>query len=151
MRKLLIIVSLFLFSSCTIIEIMAIKETSFIDFTEFQDFYLSQSNSASFPFSPLGIVTAICVSGKEVVSNQKEIKKKVTDDAYYSKNTTDSRNSKLIYVKATSQDALRLIYGRAKELGANGIINIKIDYLPADINTGLHNGYMITGMAIKKE
>ena len=133
MKKLLIIVILFLFTSCGII-IPAVKVTDFADFREFKDFYFTESNSVSFQFTPLGIVSAVRVSGDEEI-------------------TTQNKNSepKYGYIRATSQDALRLIYDKAKIIGANGIINIKLEYLKANDSYGSNNGYFVTGMAIKKD
>ena len=69
MKKLLIIVILFLFTSCGII-IPAVKVTDFADFREFKDFYFTESNSVSFQFPPLGIVSAVRVSGDEEITTQ---------------------------------------------------------------------------------
>jgi uncharacterized protein YbjQ (UPF0145 family) len=94
-------------------------------YDEFDDFFITESNSVSFDYEPIGSVTAIAESGY--------LKRK--------------------YIRATANDALRVLYNEAEKNGANGIINLKITYnweYDKYGNMISLSSIAVTGMAIRK-
>ena len=142
MKNFLIVICAFLLTSCTV-AFPLIKMASFIDFTQYKDFYISQSPTADFKYIPLGIVSSFVKSGDEKSPKKKE--QYSEEYMQYVGGTTD-------YKEVTTKDAIDMLYKKAKELGATGILNVKIDYIPSSVaNLPQYFGYSASGMAIKKE
>ena len=138
MKNLLVILSLFLLCSCISMQIAPVRTSSFVDFTKYSNFYLSQATTADFKYSPLGVVTSFCRSG-----NEKTRQDKITRDDVY------SPAGNFTYIAATAQEAVSLLCEKAQAIGANGILNLKIDYFPDTYpNSFLYFGYSASGMAI---
>lgn len=141
------IASLALLSSCVSIP----KDTfhtrsSAVDYTKYSEngFFMTEANSVSFRYEPLGSITAIARGGYEVIGS---------DDSSNFQDDTYGKPAKKVkydeYRSAYPEDALEELYNKALEMGANGVINLKFTYL-SQTNSLIPEGWMVTGMAIKK-
>ena len=145
MKYSIVTLLMLLLSGCTTVQIVPIRTASFIDFTKYKGFYLSQASTADFKYSNLGIVTSYCKSGAEKTKDIKHAPV-IPNDSF------EDFYGKYSYVAATSEDAIFLLYEKAKEIGADGILNLKIEYLPdTNSTTNLYYSYSASGMAIKRE
>lgn len=138
MNKLIIVVLSIILTSCTVIK--SIRTASFIDFTKYEGFYLSQSPTADFKYTPLGLVTSYVKSGSE--------RRTGNEKRQYDSGFEIGGGGNYIYVPVKAQDAVDMLYKKAKEMGATGILNIQVTYLP---DASIYFGYSASGMAIKKE
>jgi hypothetical protein len=121
--------------------------SSFLDYSPLTDkgIFVTESNSVSFDYKTLGSVSATEVAGW--VKKGKEPKtirnldKNREDDMYIGtdKNQYTGRN---VYVAANVDMAMERIISTLQEIGANGIINLKVQ--------GDSHQITISGMAIKK-
>lgn len=123
------------------------------DFTEFtkQGFFITESNSVSFNYEPIGSISGVVISGYEVLGKESQGGSKTQDDVYYREKTEKVKYGE--YMLADFRDALFEIVEAAKELGANGIINLDVSYQSGtvDINGNeiTPSSYSASGMAIK--
>ena len=110
---------------------------SFFDYSEHikKGFFITESNSVNFDYTPIGTVSFIMRSGYE------EIEKR--DSSIYGE-----------YKDIDVEKAITSIVNIAKMKNANGIINLKVEFVPAVFekrkNVILGNGVIISGMAIKR-
>jgi uncharacterized protein YbjQ (UPF0145 family) len=74
--------------------------SSTLNYNEFKGLFISEANSVSFEYEPLGSVNSVVESGYR----------------------------KRKYIRATAEDALYVLCKEAEKNGANGIINLKITY-----------------------
>lgn len=155
MKKLIMFAILTLaMSGCSVYKTPYLSTASVLDYSEYTNkgFFLSEANSVNFEYKALGSVSAVTTGGYEVVSSTE--RKNMRDDVYLS--SEPSQKVKYgPYKWASSKDALATLCEKAMEIAANGVINIKITYIPAtyDPKTGLRatpDSYVITGMAIRK-
>lgn len=121
-----------------------IQKVNYLDYSFFKerDFFITETNTVSFPYESLGSISVVVRSGKAVKSDNEE------RDSY--KPLYQRKGS---FKRATLEDAYQLIYDSAKEKGANGLLRFNIEYLTVDgdlIKNKPVIGYVITGMAIKK-
>ena len=145
-----------LLSSCISPKTVYNENSHFIDYGYFAEkgFFITESNSVSFDYVPVGNVSTIAQAGRLPISNRKANKttKIIGDDLYSSKAKKEVKYGE--WKTASIDDALDLIYQQAIKQGANGLINIKIEYLPTQtvIEGKLYHGpgYRISGMAIKR-
>lgn len=121
------------------------------------NFFVTESNTAQKEYSPLGSITALAMSG--TIGNYKT---KFVDDVYGGKDDSSidysdihgleqiESTSSNKYIRVTAQTAVDLLYKKAKDIGANGIINLKITYIPSySLSSGnISDGYSATGMAV---
>lgn len=142
-------------SSCSIIPKTPYQESAVVlDYSEYTNkgFFMTEANSVSFDYKALGSVSAKVQSGYEIV--QETVRKAIKDDVYGESH--DSRKIKYgKYKQAYSDNAIKVLCDKAMEIGANGLINIKVTYIPAvrDLKTGLvidPDAIIVTGMAIRK-
>lgn len=151
MRKtifLLSILSTFLLLSCAP-KFPYRVNTYGVDFREHatQGFFITESNSVSFDYEPVGTVQLYFTSGYEVIKGKKE-----------SGRYTDQELQKLKYgdyVEATYAEALQMLVEDAKALGANGIINVKFHFQDGSYDIRGKPVFppskvSVSGMAIKK-
>jgi uncharacterized protein YbjQ (UPF0145 family) len=121
MRKMILIVAVLplLFSSCVTERYTEIS--SVVDYSKYakKGFFLSESNSVNFEYEAFGSLSVVVLSGKKQGEG---------------------------YKVASSDDAVRLLYEKAKDLGVNGLINVKFDY------STVNKRSLVTasGMAIKR-
>jgi uncharacterized protein YbjQ (UPF0145 family) len=144
MKKLVLIILVLTLASCATYSPLV----SFVDYSSYNNdgIFLTESNSVSFKYEPVGSINVLLYSG--FANDVKkapviEDKKGKGDDIYYSAN-----NGRLKYKDATIQEALRLAVENARNKGANAIINIRYEYIPAFKNNP--DGWHMSGMAIKR-
>lgn len=121
-----------------------IQKVDYLDYSFFKEknFFITETNTVSFPYESLGSISVIIRSGKAVKSS---------DDEHDSYKPLYQRKGK--FKRASLEDAYQLIYDSAKEKGANGLLRFKIEYLTMGGDWEKNEpvvGYVITGMAIKK-
>ena len=93
--------------------------SSIVKYVTNNNFFMSESNSVSFDYQPIGSVRSLVTSGYE-------------------------RNK---FIKVTPEEALQVLYMEAEKNGANGIINLKIEY---HYSKGTIEAVSASGMAIKR-
>lgn len=133
-----------IFTSCNVYDPYIISNHT-IDFSSYskEGFFITESNSVSFEYEPIGSIITEVYSGY----NAEEIKIKEENEIYGEITKTIKKG---VYVKASPDDAIYFLIEQAKELGANGIINLKIQPVSSK-NEYKIIGYYVTGMAIKKK
>ena len=153
MRKFLFIsaVALLLSACATMPKRAYTSYSASFDFTEFtkDGFFITESNSVSFDYAPIGSISGVVTSGYEVLGRDKG--QKMKDDVY-----SQEKNEKIRYGEykyADFRNVLLEIVESAKKLGANGIINLDVKYNPGtnDIygKEVIPSSYIASGMAIK--
>lgn len=115
--------------------------SSMIDFRYYMDkgFFITQSNSVSFDYEPIGYVQAFSYSGVDDKAKKKY--KKDYEQSFYANEGWREAN---IY------DAIEGLYNECLKNGANGVIDLKMDVV-VDDETGYVKKAIATGMAIKKK
>ena len=130
---LLIVLCGVVFSSCLSYSIV----TSYIDYSMYKDFYISESNSLSSPHTPIGTIQVIITPGFRV-------------DKYAVTNTGQKDKTKK-YRGLYMSDAFARIYQEAKKTNANGIINLKWAILPPTNKSDKREKLLVTGMLVEIE
>ena len=106
--------------------------------------FLTEATAINQPYDGLGSVSAFIQDGYEVI-NIKQVNDTTFDPLYG--NIVTKKKDKIKYGDyklASPIVAVRLAANKAKEMGANGIMNIQIKTIP-----GERTSYIVTGMAIK--
>ena len=155
MRKFLFIsVTALLLSACATMPKRAYTSYSAsFDFTEFTNdgFFITESNSVSFDYDPIGSISGVVTSGYEVLGKEKQGASKMGDDVYAKEKTEKVKYGEYKY--ADFRNVLFEIVESAKKMGANGIINLDVTYSPGtnDMygNEVVPSSYTASGMAIK--
>lgn len=123
-----------------------VVDASFIDYSVYSKngVFLTESNSVNFEYEPVGSVSSTVFSG-----NIKGVKKSsFIDEELYTKESTERCNK---WKKADVRDAISQLVEVAKNQGANGIINLKIQPISEKTSENTYRtGFLVTGMAIKK-
>lgn len=121
--------------------------STFLDYSPLTNkgIYVTESNSVSFDYKTLGSVPATEVSGW--VKKEKELKvanknKKNNVDDMYADVERNQSNGKYMRMSPSLDAAMERMANTLKEVDANGIINLKIQWEPDRI--------IISGMAIRK-
>jgi len=147
MKRILFFTAVVMLASCSTYTPMV----NFIDYSGYidQGMFLTESNSVSFDYQPVGSINVLLYSGFAKTNQQPaptETKKEkvLSDGVYYSGNSAQSKGN---YQTATIQEALRIAVQEAKSKGANGIINLSFEYVP--YIKGSPSGWYVSGMAIK--
>lgn len=150
MKKILFISLItLLLSSCATLKPPYSRFSNTVDFSEYtrKGFFITESNSVSFNYNPLGSLTSVVQGGYEVLGRE----------AISSNDEVYGVNAKVTYgefIPASIDDALDELYNSARELGANGIINFKLTYYPSEYEKNVlvrHSSYVVSGMAIKRK
>lgn len=159
-KNLLIIIVLGLITSCiSPRELKNISEKRnfyAIDFREYsKNGFLITPEKYIGDYQSIGIVRFEVYPG----ASYTVVERKVNPN--YNPNTTGPNSSKYYDVKEwivrkiSMQDALDGIFEKCKEMGADALVNFKMDYdaVPYDgiSNPVVINGYIITGYAIKRK
>lgn len=121
--------------------------STFLDYSPLTNrgIYVTESNSVSFEYKTLGSVSATEVSGW--IKKGKEPKvanktKKNNVDDMYADVESNRPVGKYIRITASLDDAMERMVNTLNEVGANGIINLKVHFELDRI--------IISGMAIRK-
>ncbi len=134
-------------SSCTT-KIPYVAVTNYIDYEPYskQGIFITEANSVSFDYTPMGSVTATIKSGYE--------KKTRVSNSFYTDYNGVKRTGMEKYdafKAATPEDGVALMVESVKEKGGNGIINFHIAPITEIVDKEIVcTGYLLTGMAIKK-
>lgn len=149
MKKVLfLILSIGLFTACVTPKMPEpYGFSSFLDYSPLtgRGIYVTESNSVSFDYKTLGSVSATEVGGwvkkgKEQRTARESNKSK--DDDMYVGIDRNQYTGKNAYVTPSLDVAMERMANTLKEVGANGIINLKVQSDPSRI--------VISGMAIRK-
>lgn len=149
MRKVLfLILSIGLFTACVTPKMPApYGFSSFLDYSPLTDkgIYVTESNSVSFDYKTLGSVSATEVGGwvkkgKEPKTTRESNKSR--DDDMYVGIEKNQYTGKNVYVTPSLDVAMDRMANTLKEVGANGVINLKVHWES--------NRIVISGMAIRK-
>lgn len=146
MKKLLILSVICLsLGGCKVYEPKFDLETYYLDYRPFTSdgFFITESNSVSFEYTSVGSILVESTSGYT-----KEKTKKVENNDIYGDGTYE--DSKYIYRDASLYDCLEDAILQAKQLGADGIINLEMKPINKLKKGYYADGYYITGMAIKR-
>lgn len=149
MKKVSIVLMLLLtlcFTSCVSLLPKPHSYSSCIDYGYLsqQGVFITESNSVSFDYQPLGSLYVECTGGWD--KKRAKLENSEMEDIYME----DAKNNS--YVPATIEEAFDLALAELDRLKGNGIINFKIstvtEYLPSyKISV---NKIILTGMCIKK-
>lgn len=148
MKKILFLVlASALFTSCAI-KHPYLRYSSAIDFSKITrtGFFITESNSVSFPYDPVGSISAAVESGYEILGERNLSR----DDIYGS-----SKKFKYgAYKNAEVEDAISELIESARKMGADAIINLQIVYnAPISNKYGVilsPSSYVVSGMAVKR-
>lgn len=106
--------------------------------------FLTEATSLNQPYDGLGSVSAFVQDGYEI-TNIKQVNDTIYDSIYgYSVTKKKDKIKYGEYKLASPIEAVRLAANKAKEMDANGIINLQIRTVP-----GERTSYVVTGMAVK--
>lgn len=152
-RLVLFLIAASLLTSCSVIGPGMYSATA-INYQRFneQGFFITESNSVSFDYTPISSVSALFTNGwieREVVDENKPKKlSKFKDDVY----NTDGPKTKQVYVRGTPDGVTDLLVDEAMKMGANGIINFSYDpvYSYSKDGSATLSGWTASGMAIKR-
>ena len=140
MKNLILVFTILLaFTSCQTSKYLL--TTNFIDYSAIcnnYDFFITESNSVSFEYKPLGSISVECVSGR---INTEE------DGSKY-----DGTFSLGKYKLTSIEDAYKELFNMAVGRGANGVINLQSRYISAYSigHTTYESRWIVTGMLIKR-
>lgn len=170
-RLLFVVITVYGMTSCTTVANLnsprspLITSASYVDYEPYVDrgFFISESNSVSFEYTPISSLMALSVSGYETIRAEPikkdnisdDGKKKFKDDVYSLDRPLEGVKLSGNFVQVSPQDVLDELYRKAVEMGANGIINLKV-VSSNDFGYNLKGelipliGYSASGMAIKK-
>mgnify|MGYP005878621111 CR=1 FL=1 len=159
MKKLLVLIfALLSLVACTTVKLpIPVSSSGFIDYLPLtsRGIYVTESNSVSFDYEAIGSIYVTENGGWVRTSKDKNIKEEkrkkhlnVEDDSYYTPENSEISSGKSTYISPDVVIAMENMAQELKKTGANGIINLKIEYT----REGVLNIEKITisGMAIKK-
>lgn len=151
-KTLLFLLITLLLSACSSVKIPYNISAGKIDYSPLvkKGIFITESNSVSFDYAPIGSVFVSIESGFERIDS----KSKVVANEIYG-NTQEYKSYKYgNWKRATVEDALNELYNHVVDFKANGIINLKIESTSAVYDKSGRmlkpNSIYITGMAIKK-
>jgi len=135
---LLAVMAMSLFSCTTFAPYKTVSYTT--DFTKYssKNFFMSEANSVSFEYTPIGTIASYSISGS------------TKDESVVNEGNPYTFDEKTRYKHGNVADALQELYETAIKKGANGVINIKVDYFYPDKTVSIESGYVISGMMIKR-
>lgn len=141
------IVALVLLSGCSMRQFS--HYVGLLDYSAVPGMFITESNSVSFEYQPVGSILVMEISGD---AKKEKKKTKELDDIY---GDGQDHSGEIYYVSAGNwryanmQSALNYAAERAKELGGNGIINLRTDVLLDEHN---HiDKAIVRGMVIKRK
>lgn len=105
-------------------------------------------------YDPISMLSVTCFNGyiKKESSKEKKSNNNIEQDGIYSQSSTISGLKNYNYKICNMNDLLNSLFESAKELNANGIINLRVLEVNrmAPDNSGLQKGILITGLAIHR-
>lgn len=148
------ILGVLILSSCSV-SLPTPKSTVFvIDYSALtqKGIFVTESNSVSFDYEAIGSVVAEETDGwvkQSLLKDKEKQPRKVYQDEYYDDSQYSSRG-KNVFIPADLNAALQNLGEQLIEIGANGIINLKIEYVKVPYVKSSLNSIIVSGMAIKK-
>ncbi len=118
MKKIaLFLLLILIFSSCVTQKATYRITSQVIDYSHYylQGFFITESPSVSFNYTPIGSIGVVASSGYEIIEMVNKTTGSVVREYGAIKNVT-------IY------DALDELQKKCKEIGANGVVNLRIEY-----------------------
>lgn len=140
MKKALLLLSILALSSCTPKFSQYVGMVDFRPYME-EGFFVTRSNSVSFEYEPIGYVEAIVESGNDKSIKVENKYKKEFEQTYYT--SAKWRN-------ATSEDAMKVIVEKSKQVGADALIDIEFKVITNSSSGNIERVYA-SGMAIKRK
>ena len=142
-RLTLLLLTAISFSSCMSIRPATSTSSYSIDYSKFADkgFFITESNSVSFNYTPLSSVYSSQTSGYELLLVNGVVQKTSSYNGPAVPKTTKT------YIDASPEAVLSALYENAIKQGANGIINLNITSITS---VSGRPTITATGMAIKK-
>lgn len=139
MKKTLAFLTLIIIATSCITTSKYTVYTGMVDFKKYNDkgFFITQSNSVSFNYEPIGYIATIVYSGMD--ENKHSTQKK----------TSLAGPNMGKFHTASNEDAFNELYEKCLEEGANGIINV--DFSTAKDQQGNIVSVQVSGMAIKRK
>lgn len=147
MKRLLLFLLLFVvMSSCTVVKYAEYAVS--LDYSKYSNdnFFITESNSVSFEYKPVGSVLVEIVSGFDKTMKGERPPRIIHGDVY---NPEYDNYYKGTYRRADCYNALRKIVDECKNQGANGVINLKFSYKRDEYGTII--SVYASGMAIERE
>ena len=146
MKKLLLITLVAALSSCSTAKYAMTVGANVLDYSKYSEsgFFITESNALSKEYTPVASIMFEYRSGYEVLKPEE----KITDKRGYVYTTKAAVYGS--YKKVSQEDAIDAMVVMAKEIGANGIINLKLTVLGSSIGRN-DSGFSVSGMAIKIE
>lgn len=136
-KVVLIALTLVALGSCT--PLVFEQNAGYIDYSAFPGIFISESNSVSFEYQPIGSLYAEEISGQYQVVKKKVGTNEIYGDEYA---VVDGK-----YRHADPQSALAFAVQKVKQMGGDGIINLKINSAKSEDKRRM---YYVTGMVIKR-
>lgn len=140
MKKVLLsLMFLAVMSSCSTVKYKTYS--SMVDFRPYMEkgFFITQSNSVSFDYEPIGCIQAVAVSGQDKNKSVDKQKKDYGDGLL-----TQGR-----FHEVSINDAIEELYNQCLKNNANGVLDLKMDIIVNQ--AGIVEKAIVTGMAIKKK
>lgn len=136
-----------LLTSCETSRTMFLSTSGYLDYSIYSNegFFITESNSVIFDYDPLGSISVYQREGSILV-NEKEIKQ--NSEIYGS---TSTYKKIWEFKKIDLSEMLEIAVEDSKKLGADALINLKIEPSPELINKTYYSGYILSGMAIKRK
>ena len=152
MKNTLYILLILFVVSCTTSKPVYTLSYSFIGYSDFseRDFFITESNSVSFDYTPIGSIVVSVTAGHSQVETEYIEGRDGAGEVTSFKHTTYGD-----WKEVDISEVLERLYSLSVSKGANGIINLKITY-QREIRdaTGKDiispESYTVSGMAIKK-
>ena len=149
MKKVMVlaIMSLVLFSCKTLVKYQL--NSTVVDYTDYTEkgFFMSEATSVSFDYSTIGSIRVESVSGYDISTEHA-----MQPSEYIIKQKEVGYSGK--FISCNLDDAFRKLYETSIDRGANGVINIKMNYLSTFVDPYTKITYpdrwVVSGMMIKK-
>lgn len=147
-KVILLIFAIGLFTSCVTPQLSEpYGFSSFLDYSPLTEkgIYVTESNSVSFDYKTIGSISVTEVHGWVKKGKEKKKSKKTVygrDDDMYVRQERNQNAGKNVYVAPSLEVAMDRMANTLNEVGANGIINLKVRSEADRI--------IISGMAIHK-
>lgn len=126
--------------------IQYVASSSYINYQTYaeQGVYITESNSVSFDYTPLGSVSAVVFPGYVKSTRLSQYK---YEDLNGNPQPTETYNK---WQSADVTDAIALAVEKAKQQGGNGIINFRVQPTSESNGKTVRHGFLVTGMVISK-
>ena len=146
-KALFLLVSMFIFASCATYQPAPKSFISMIDYSTFtkQGIYVTESNSVNFDYEAIG---SICVEELGGWVSKKKSEYSDPKEQYYI--GSGMRNK--VYIQPDIQEAFKKLMDKLSQSGANGLINMRIEFTTElDLTSKLTiDKIIVSGMAIKR-